>query len=215
MRGAPRSLASLPRATPSRGFTLIEVSIAMGILAAGLAVLLHSQTLSLRAVSQARMMTTATMLARARIVELEGELEKDGFGAFAEEEQTGDFSDDDLPKFRWHTKVEKVELPGAIDAQSAAGAAQGLAGATGTAAAGADAMGGAAAAMIGQLDIIRDVLQEAIRKVTVTVLWSEGRVERSLAVQAYFTDPSAIDAAVGLAGAAAGALGGAGGAVRP
>lgn len=182
--------------TCSSGFTLLELVIAFAILSGGLAVLAQAQMLSLRSVRRAKLLTVATQLARARMVELEDELKKEGLGEFSEQEEAGDFSDEGFLDFRWQSRVEKVELPGAIDLESALGAgtggegglASGLGGGLG------DIIGQASTVIAGSFETIRNMLEASIRKVTVTVLWNDGTIEQKMVVQAYFTDPTRVDA---------------------
>jgi hypothetical protein len=43
-----------------------------------------------------------------------------------------------------------------------------------------------------QFELFRTVLEEAIRKITLTVKWKAGRVDRQLVVDLYITDPTAV-----------------------
>jgi hypothetical protein len=46
-----------------------------------------------------------------------------------------------------------------------------------------------------QFEMIRNVLEQSIRRVEVTVEWQEGTQTRVVSVAGYFTDPRKIDAA--------------------
>ena len=187
-----------------RAFTLLEVMVAMAILAASLAALLQSQTQSVQNSNRSRMTTTATLLARARMGELEHELYEDGFSDIGAE-SSGDFSDEGFPNFRWEWKVETVELPTVSEAQEAAsggGEATGelpaAPGAAALAGSGSEALDPASAMMF---ELIRGVIEASVRRGTFTIFWKERATEQSFVVQAYFTDPTRVDATMGLGGA--------------
>ena len=55
----------------SRGFTLLEVMVALAILAMTLVVLLQIVTNNVRATNHAKMTTAATFLARAKMIDIE------------------------------------------------------------------------------------------------------------------------------------------------
>ena len=54
-------------------------------------------------------------------------------------------------------------------------------------------MSAGANAMSSQFGIIKDVLEQGIRRVTVTVSWVEGRKSQDVTVITYFTDPRKVD----------------------
>jgi len=185
------------------GFTLLEVMTAMAILAGSLTYLLLSQTQSVRSSNRSKMLTTATLLARAQMAELEDELFEEGFTDLGVDE-AGDFSDQGFPSFRWEWLVENVELPTAEEAgEAAASAGEGGAAeqdAPGLAAAamgsGSDTADAASSAMAAQFEIFRGMLEATIRRGTFTVFWKERSKEHSFAVQVYFTDPSRLGTAM-------------------
>lgn len=95
------------------GFTLVEIMIALAILAIGLLSLYTAQGNSLRASGQAERMQVAAMLARQvmteKVLQIEKDMEK---GSFPEdkEEETGEF-DAPFEEYRWEYAVRKVEIP--------------------------------------------------------------------------------------------------------
>ena len=60
----------------SRGFTLLEVMVAVSILAIGLIVMLQSQAVSLSHAGRARSVAVATLLARSKMVDVEQKLKR-------------------------------------------------------------------------------------------------------------------------------------------
>lgn len=180
------------------GFTLIEVMAAVAILAVALTVIAESQQAGMRHVLRAKKMTIATMLAREKMVDLEDELFEEGFSEFNKEEE-GKFEDVRLGKlgehFSWKLKIEKIELPTSLDPNAMSDAITG-----GDEAAEASGIGGMAAMggqmLSSQFEMFRSVLEQSIRRVSLEVLWKEGRRKKSISVAAYFTDPRRIDGAI-------------------
>jgi general secretion pathway protein I len=203
----------------SRGFTLLEVLVALAILGSALAVLLRMSSTDIRAAYQAKMLTAATGLARARMYDIEEKLLKDGFPPTTRHTE-GNFADEGQPKISWEALEEKVELPEAqtIDAEKRAQAKSGGPGTPPPSPtdtknqqdllgfAGGNAGGALGAGMV-QLyfPLIKPILQDAILKVTVTVKWQVGSHEESFKVLCFFTDTTPIDKALRpLAGGATG-----------
>jgi general secretion pathway protein I len=89
-----------------RGFTLLEVLISLSIIAVVLLACLRAQNQSIRLYHLSRDMTTATILARQKM----GEIELEGFPAVGEDE--GDF-EDEFPGFTWKKTVAMTPFEGA------------------------------------------------------------------------------------------------------
>ena len=201
-----------------RGFTLMEVMIALAILAGGLALSLGATVNNIEQAQRAQALGVATNLARGKMYDLEEELIHDGFDEMDQTED-GDFSDEGWPDVTWEAKIEKIELPGLTTVQSAegaaeesgAGAAPGLSGGGG---AGTDPVSMFGAGVLAsQFETISSVLEMSIRRVTLTVRWKVGRREEDMVVVAYFTNEQGITQALsGLpaTGAAGGASTGSG-----
>ncbi len=92
----------LGRAADSRGFTLLEVMIAIGILATALVALLGLRNRDVQLQNYSRDLTQATLLAKDIVFESEG-LGDAGLG-FME----GDF--EDYPGFSWTRNISPLEL---------------------------------------------------------------------------------------------------------
>jgi len=193
------------RRSSDGGFTLLEVMAAVAILALTLVVLLSVITNNMRATAHSRMLTTATFLARGKIVSLEDGLIEKGFQDL-DETDDGNFADDGFREFSWTTAIEKIQLPTdmAQSAQQAAGdktqnkdPMQALTGMVG--------------GLMGMfIEPVRIGLQESVRRITVRVFWNERkRPEQSIEVVTYVTAPAKLDMALSL-GAGAGAASGAG-----
>ena len=85
----------------SRGFTLLEVMVAMAIIAIALTAVLGSQSQSLSLASEAKFSTTAALLAQSKMAEIEAEKPEDLTS------DSGDFGED-YPGYRWDKSVNDV-----------------------------------------------------------------------------------------------------------
>ena len=207
------------------GFTLLEVMLALAILSITLVGLLGRATGNVRLTQEVAMRGAVAALARGQMYEIEDELLREGF---QELDQTleDDFGDQGWPEIRWQAVIEKVELPGLNSLQALQGGAGEGTGEEG-AASGEQAGGGLigqflsmgagggatgtgedtsadASFISGQFEILRQVLEASIRKVTLTVTWEVGKEEQKMVVACYFTDPAAMQKVLPGVGALAG-----------
>ena len=203
----------------ARGFTLLEVLVAIAILGLGLTVILSSQVGLFSSSQRASNLTLATNLARCKMNEVELDLLQKGYPLVDSNDEGPCCEDGDEKNFRCSWKVERVELPqpqsldslggdGGLGESSGLGAIGALAtlgqsgpGALGenpstgdlanmlTEASGGSASGMAGIAMSFVYPDLKPMLEASIRKVTLTVTWKEGLNERELAVQQYVTNP--------------------------
>jgi len=97
--------------TRSRGFTLLEVMVALAILGLGLTVILSSQTGLLAAVGRVRGETYAQNLLRCRMTEIELDLSMKGFSLLDENDSGECCEDEDEPGYSCEWKIDTVELP--------------------------------------------------------------------------------------------------------
>ena len=88
----------------ARGFTLMEVMIAMAILAIALVAIFQSQSQSISMSTDSRFMTTASLLAQSKMVEVEAASTLDN------QTKDGDFGPD-YPEYTWHLEVGDTQLP--------------------------------------------------------------------------------------------------------
>ncbi|HUL01302.1 MAG TPA: prepilin-type N-terminal cleavage/methylation domain-containing protein [Nitrospirota bacterium] len=93
-----------------KGFTLLEVMVAVVIMGTVLVTLIGLKNGSMQDVLFAEHMTTATMLARNKMVDTLSLMSSKKLQPPLEEE--GDFTDDDsLKDFTWKRTVSKIPLP--------------------------------------------------------------------------------------------------------
>ncbi len=192
-----------------RGATLLEVMVALGIVATAYVALIGTQSASVRLSTYGKQVTTAAFLAQTKMEEWEQKLEKEGFPDM-DESEGDDFDELGYPHFLWEIQIKKVELPvGAAFEQllSSFGGGEEGAGAEGGVQSMLSQLGGAEGMLSGQLgelaksklggaggggltgllnpDMLRgsvesltQMLEEAIREVTLVVSWGEGEDER-------------------------------------
>jgi len=184
------------------GFTLLEVMVAMALLAGAMAALSDLAGSALRNHEAARDLNAATLLARARMAELEEQYEDSGFKDFDEDEQ-GDFASEGRPDLRWKLKVIRPapdlsadqlisHLAGATSSDPADLATKllgglspaGQAGASGPTTTGA---GNPAVALVttllqAQLTAFGEIVKRSLREVRLTVTWPVGKRTQSLEV---------------------------------
>lgn len=182
------------RRNGERGFTLLEIMVALAILGLSLVTLSEITTNNVRNTHHAKMVTTATFLARAKMADLEDLVQYEGF-VDTDQLDEGDFAEDDRPEFRWKTFIEKIQLPADLTQKvQDANQDQMESNSQNPMSLMAGFMGGF---MTTLLEPIRVGIEESVRRVTVQVFWDEpGRPERSIEVVTFMTDPAKLDLAV-------------------
>ncbi len=199
--------APRPPSWSRRGFTLLEVMVALALLAAALMAVADLSGNALRNHAYARDLSAATLLARGKMAELEQKYEDQGFKDLDEEEE-GDFAEAGRPDVRWRLQLLRPDpdlsadqlvalLAGTGDAdpQELLARLMGMAGggtsAAGTASSGAGAAPAAAASPAAgmfttllqtQLKVLGETVKSAFREMRLTVSWSDGKANRDFAV---------------------------------
>ena len=86
------------------GFTLLEVMVAISVIAIALTAVLGSQSQSMSIASEAKFNTTATLLAQLKMAEIDT--------GYSEDLSTdsGDFGEE-FPNYRWELTVSEVMYP--------------------------------------------------------------------------------------------------------
>ena len=107
------------RRRAARGFTLLEVMVALAILAASLVAISEIVGGALRNHVRARQLEVATLLARGKMVELQAQFERKGFRDFDESED-GTFEEEGHPEVRWKVEVRRPAIELGPDAVLAA-----------------------------------------------------------------------------------------------
>ncbi len=88
----------------TRGFTLMEVLIAMAILAIALVAVFRSQSQSISMATESRFLTTAALLAESKMAEAETS------SSLYNHVENGDFGSD-YPEYVWRLEIGDTQLP--------------------------------------------------------------------------------------------------------
>lgn len=99
----------------ARGFTLLEVLVAIAILGLGLTMILRSQVGLFSGASRGQHFTIATNLARCKMSEVEVELLKKGYPLTDEKDEGSCCGEDGEPGYTCSWKIERIELPEASE----------------------------------------------------------------------------------------------------
>jgi general secretion pathway protein I len=207
------------RSDGARAFTLLEVMVAVAILGLGLVTLLTAQTGLFASSKRAATMSEAVGLARCKMSEIEERLLREGYQLTAEDEEGPCCEDEDSSlQCKWTVAPVMLPEFNATGADAGAGDSTGgmtleglgtakddlskgdTAGAVSNIqemmgsgiGAGGPSMGAGALAPLAMGMIypqLKAMLEASIRKVTVRVIWSEGKTERDLSVTQYLTNP--------------------------
>jgi general secretion pathway protein I len=185
-----RAPSCTPPAAARRGpgFTLLEVMVALAILAAALLTVSEIVSASLRNEVRAQQLDVATLLARGKMVQLEDSYERTGFKDF-DDAAEGDFEEEGHAEVKWRTEVVRPQvdlssqkilamLTGSEDLNSLLPGAKGEGGITTL---------DPRAAMIGpaldaQLLKFGETIKKGVRELRLTVSWADGKREESFTV---------------------------------
>jgi general secretion pathway protein I len=94
----------------AEGFTLLEVMVALAIIAFTVVTYVHSQNTSIALLTESTNVTVATLLAQGRMILLEGD---DISGPV---EREGTFEEARYAQFRWKEHVVATPLPNILEA---------------------------------------------------------------------------------------------------
>lgn len=181
------------RPARDRGFTLLEVMIALGILAASLAVLVGAQTRAVLLTNRAATTATVAQLARGQMFAVEAELMTDGFQV-SQQTERGDFRDEGYPDLRWEAVIEPVEITDSamneFNSQVSGqllgdGTAPEEGGTTGVLS-GSNAVSQFMPMILSQIPIfINQLGVDRVRRIDLTVTWEDATGKQEFTVQQY------------------------------
>jgi len=189
----------------TRGFTLLEVMVAMGILALALTAIVGINGNSISSHDYAKRVTVATMLARSKMADLESQFNEEGFTSQFDQKMVGDFSDEGWEDFRWEAEIIKPELDAANATAMVQNLVQQMTGqaeteaqraseATSAAGGPTQMFGGMASGMMSQIqpmieaqvNTLTTTLEESVREVRLKVMWGQGEQTESVDVATHF-----------------------------
>jgi general secretion pathway protein I len=196
----PPRAQSLSKGERASGFTLLEVMVALAILAGAMLAVSQMTSGALRNHARAVRLEVATLLARGKLASLQDGFDKNGFRDFDQTDE-GSFDEQGHPEVRWKLEVLKpsVELgPDQIlavltGARNADGEPMDLATLLGGGGKGGDGKstpletifpGAAAAAgtLNMQLAMIGENIKKGLRQIRLTVSWKDGARDESFTV---------------------------------
>ncbi len=165
----------------SDGFTLIEVVFALAIMTLAFSSILAVESGSINATTRAKQMNIVGMLAKNQMVELEYKVQGLKFTE-VQKEQTGKF-DSPYDSYSWKTTVKEINFPNLMGMSGAKAAEEkrGGLGSPGNSPMGADQMSQA----------VSRFFSNALREITVTVLWKQGTKEQSYSISTFWVDLNA------------------------
>jgi general secretion pathway protein I len=204
------------RVRRSRGFTLLEVMVALAVLAGSLMAVADLSGNALRNYAYARDLSVATLLARGKMAELEEKYEDVGFTDFDQTED-GNFSDQGQPGMRWKLELRKPtsdltpeKILGAFlgGGDGDTGTQEMLGKLLGDPGGGGSSKGGPSAGtpggllggvLQGQIKALTEELKKGVRRVSLRVSWKDGKVENGFDVSTYWVvlNPKAAGGARG------------------
>lgn len=172
------------------GFTLLEVMVAVAILAVAMSAIFSSEAGAVRLGIRAARTDTATILARCKMGEIEEMVLVEGLPAIEARGDDGCCEGAEIEGYRCEWLVERVVLPDVGLEEGAGGYDEGEEG---------DSPGGSSlnvadtmdSVMGGQVDslvmdfaypILKPIIEEQVRRATVTVIWTEGEAPQSFDV---------------------------------
>ncbi|GEM_PF-2359834 len=194
----------MKRITP-KGFTLLELMIAIFILALSVTILLGTQNTSMRMMGYANNTAVVTMLTRAKMQDIEYEVQRqiadEGIKEDYVETIDGDFSDEGYDDIYWSALIQSIEL--SDDAannfvESVTNQIYGTGDEDGTLS-GNTTITQFLPMMVSFLPTIINQLGQRIRKITLTTTWDYLGVEQTLTVS-QFVVVLEVDAASGASG---------------
>ncbi len=141
-----------------KGFSLLEVMVAVAILAISLLALINFQGQSMFVVARAEKLTMATFLARQKMAEAVLQIEKEQFqqGVFSEDKSEGGVFEKPYENYKWEWKMRKVDIP--VPKAEEGGA------------------------MMAMLQMVSNQIKDQVREVKLTVTWEELGKEQSFDV---------------------------------
>lgn len=144
------------RAKKQKGFSLIEVMIAVGILAISITAVIGISVGAIKRSARTENLINATMLARAKMADIQITLDKEGKkGDFPDERSEDGKFEEPYEDFSWKMEIKKVELPAPITGEK-----------------------GSVQEMVGRQ--LTKQISNTVRELKLTVVWKEKGEDQTL-----------------------------------
>ncbi len=187
-------MINLSKSMPNKsaGFTLMEMLIALSILASALAVLMGTMANSGQQSVYASDLTTATFLARSKMIDIEYEVAAEGFPKL-DQKYSGNFSEEGRSDMIWTATVVTVEIPEEAKEAFLAKVNTQLFGQQSDGLKGNAAFSSMLPTLIGQLPQMINQIGTKVRKIDLKVEFPFGSGMRPITVSQYIVDPNTKD----------------------
>lgn len=172
------------------GFTIIEIMVAILLLSASLVAIFGAQFAAVSSTNFARNITQATQLGRCKMSELEILFVQDGFqeGDIDESGECCEFLEgEQKTEFSCSWEIKTIVFPDMSEMMSEDDSDEGMLDDGDSSDMMADMGMGAVGAL---LPMFTEILQQAIRRVTVTVEWPQGNQTKSFELIQYVVHPT-------------------------
>ena len=176
------------------GFTLLELMIAVFILAVGVSILLGTESTSMGMMGYANSTSVVTMLTRSKMQDIEYEVqhqikkeEEEGLQEDYRESYSGTFKDEGYDDITWEARVESIELSDDASNSFVESVTEQIYGngEEGGTLSGNTTVTQFLPTMVGFLPAVINQLGQRIRKITLTTTWDYLGVEQTLTVSEY------------------------------
>ena len=214
----------MKRARTSAAFTLLEVMVAIAILAMSLTAIFASEAGAIKMAHRSRKMGLATLLVRCKMGEIEEQVAEEGLPALFDSDSDACCEGAEIDGFSCDWEIAPIVLPDTMFAppegeegeegkppaspmqSSTEKLQQELTSADPNQVLSGGGTSGVASAALGLVfPVLKPSFEQQIRRATVTVHWKEGSVEHSFDVTQYMvSDQPIADAAAGATGTGTG-----------
>ena len=172
-----------------RGFTLLEVMVALAIIAIGVSSILDSMAWDAVIPYERKVRYKAIQLAERVMHDVELDIKKNGF-PIDDIEHKGDFDEKELQMYHWIERRKKIEIPddiGMLTNLFTGGASQGGDG-------GEQSQVSQMSGMLGPIfQRIKDVFENAIREIEIEIYWFNGDPDEKGSRESFILTTHLID----------------------
>ena len=177
----------------TKGFTLLEVMIAMALLAVGLAALIGHQAVAVQMSHSGNFLGQANLLAQGKLLDLEHMLVSESMDVL-DNCDDGNFRREDFDRFEWKACAYKLEIDDGAVEQIGEQLMSTLSGSMGLNFMDTDSLSddqakllGQATQFLGAIPIFLQRLEDRVRKVRLEITWEDGSGEQSMVVERFVT----------------------------
>lgn len=168
----------------ARGFTILEVLIAVAILAIATTALLGTQSRSVVQNDHGRQLSTAALLAHDQMIHLQNRMKKDGFKSDRETER-GTFDGREYRDFRWEAIIDPIDMRPEDLSSQLQGQLLGTTEDEGSLS-GSNAINAQLPTMLGMITMmIQNITDQRIRRVTLAVHWEDLKGEHTFTLRQF------------------------------